>query len=152
MVSVFLRELEYYQGIMFLTTNRVKDIDDAIASRLHLPLKYKSLALEGRRGTWESFLKKAVTRGGPLYYSRKDLGGKRPQQSAGRDFDRLPGGFSCSSIFYQIKNIVSTAHALITRKGNRVTITDLEVAIDAGEDFDCNFRGASQAANIYSYV
>ena len=33
--SVFLRELEYYQGIMFLTTNRVKQIDDAIASRIH---------------------------------------------------------------------------------------------------------------------
>lgn len=39
LVSVFLRELEYYQGIMFLTTNRVKQIDDAIASRIHLPLK-----------------------------------------------------------------------------------------------------------------
>ena len=27
LVSVFLRESEYYQGIMFLTTNRVKQID-----------------------------------------------------------------------------------------------------------------------------
>ena len=34
LVSVFLRELEYYQGIMFLTTNRVKQIDNAIASRI----------------------------------------------------------------------------------------------------------------------
>ena len=58
---------------MFLTANRVKEIDDAIASRIHLPLKYKSLGLDARRGIWESFLKKAVTGGGPLYYSRKDL-------------------------------------------------------------------------------
>lgn len=63
MVSVFLRELEYYQGIMFLTTNRVKQIDDAIASRIHLPLKYKSLGLDARRGIWESFLKRAVIDG-----------------------------------------------------------------------------------------
>jgi hypothetical protein len=35
---VFLRELEYYQGIMFLTTNWVKQIDDAVTSRVHLPL------------------------------------------------------------------------------------------------------------------
>ncbi|KAI4103533.1 MAG: hypothetical protein L6R37_003750 [Teloschistes peruensis] len=33
LVSVFLRTLEYYRGIMILTTNRVKDIDDAIQSR-----------------------------------------------------------------------------------------------------------------------
>ena len=73
MVSVFLRELEYYQGIMFLTTNRVKEIDDAIASRIHLPLKYKSLGLDARIGIWESFLRKAVTDKGGACYSRKDL-------------------------------------------------------------------------------
>ena len=54
LVSVFLRELEYYQGIMFLTTNRVNQIDDAIASRIHLPLKYKSLGLDARRGIWRA--------------------------------------------------------------------------------------------------
>ncbi|KAK5141904.1 hypothetical protein LTR04_002423, partial [Oleoguttula sp. CCFEE 6159] len=31
LVSVFLRELGYYPGIMFLTTNRVQQIDEAIA-------------------------------------------------------------------------------------------------------------------------
>lgn len=73
LVSVFLRELEYYQGIMFLTTNRVNQIDDAIASRIHLPLKYKSLGLDARESIWESFLKKAVTKRGGACYSRKDL-------------------------------------------------------------------------------
>ncbi len=73
LVSVFLREIEYYQGIMFLTTNRVKQIDDAIASRIHLPLKYGSLGLAARRDIWESFLKKAVTKKGGAFYSRKDL-------------------------------------------------------------------------------
>ena len=73
LVSVFLRELEYYQGIMFLTTNRVNQIDDAIASRIHLPLKYKSLGLDARRGIWDNFLKKAVTKKGGACYSRKEL-------------------------------------------------------------------------------
>ena len=73
LVSVFLRELEYYQGVMFLTTNRVKQIDDAIASRIHLPLKYESLGLAARRGIWESFLKKAITRKGGACYNHKDL-------------------------------------------------------------------------------
>ena len=31
LISVFLWELEYYQGIIFLTINLVSQIDDAIA-------------------------------------------------------------------------------------------------------------------------
>ncbi|KAL2673850.1 hypothetical protein Neosp_012294 [[Neocosmospora] mangrovei] len=40
---VFLRILEYYSGILFLTTNRVGAIDDAFRSRLHLTLYYPKL-------------------------------------------------------------------------------------------------------------
>lgn len=42
---VFLRILEYYSGILFLTTNRVGAIDDAFRSRLHLTLYYPKLTL-----------------------------------------------------------------------------------------------------------
>lgn len=40
-VGVFLRVLEYYQGIMFMTTNRVDMVDDAIASRCIARIDYK---------------------------------------------------------------------------------------------------------------
>ncbi|KAK4194935.1 hypothetical protein QBC40DRAFT_317742 [Triangularia verruculosa] len=43
LVSVFLRILEYYSGILFLTTNRVGAIDDAFRSRIHLTLYYRRL-------------------------------------------------------------------------------------------------------------
>jgi hypothetical protein len=46
---------------MFFTTNRVKQIDDAIASRTHFKIKYDILGLDQRRGVWEYFLKKAIT-------------------------------------------------------------------------------------------
>ncbi|KAK4209029.1 hypothetical protein QBC37DRAFT_431008 [Rhypophila decipiens] len=46
LVSVFLRILEYYSGILFLTTNRVGAIDDAFRSRLHLTLYYPRLTLK----------------------------------------------------------------------------------------------------------
>ncbi len=36
LVSVFLRLLEYFQGILFLTTNRVETFDDAFQSRIHI--------------------------------------------------------------------------------------------------------------------
>jgi len=42
-VSVFLRQLEYYKGILFLTTNRVGDMDPAFKSRIHVTLEYAPL-------------------------------------------------------------------------------------------------------------
>ncbi|KAJ4416164.1 hypothetical protein N0V82_006924 [Gnomoniopsis sp. IMI 355080] len=43
MVAVFLRVLEYYAGILFLTTNRIGDFDEAFASRIHMSLHYPAL-------------------------------------------------------------------------------------------------------------
>lgn len=40
---MFLRVLEYYTGILFLTTNRVGDFDEAFASRIHISLEYPPL-------------------------------------------------------------------------------------------------------------
>src|SRR4051794_35099600 len=42
-VLVFLRVLEYYNGILFLTTNRIGKIDPAISSRIHIILHYRRL-------------------------------------------------------------------------------------------------------------
>lgn len=44
--AVFLRVLEYYNGIMFLTTNRAGVLDEAIKSRVHLNLHYDHLTEE----------------------------------------------------------------------------------------------------------
>ncbi|KJR86280.1 uncharacterized protein SPSK_02466 [Sporothrix schenckii 1099-18] len=43
LVAVFLRILEYYTGILFLTTNRIGDLDEAFASRIHMILHYPQL-------------------------------------------------------------------------------------------------------------
>ncbi|TLD20303.1 hypothetical protein PspLS_08720 [Pyricularia sp. CBS 133598] len=43
LVAVFLRVLEYYAGILFLTTNRIGDFDEAFASRIHMSLHYPQL-------------------------------------------------------------------------------------------------------------
>lgn len=40
---MFLRTLEYYAGILFLTTNRVGDFDEAFTSRIHISLYYPPL-------------------------------------------------------------------------------------------------------------
>ncbi|RYP25247.1 hypothetical protein DL765_000128 [Monosporascus sp. GIB2] len=46
LVGVFLRVLEYYSGILFLTTNRVGALDEAFQSRIHLSLCYPHLSLD----------------------------------------------------------------------------------------------------------
>ncbi|EDN94389.1 hypothetical protein SS1G_10262 [Sclerotinia sclerotiorum 1980 UF-70] len=52
-VSAFLRMLEYYSGILFLTTNRVGAIDDAFRSRLHLTLYYPKLTKKQTKQIFE---------------------------------------------------------------------------------------------------
>lgn len=49
MQTVFLRVLEYYAGILFLTTNRIGDFDEAFASRIHVSLYYPPLDLKSTR-------------------------------------------------------------------------------------------------------
>ncbi|KAI7761763.1 hypothetical protein LZL87_004070 [Fusarium oxysporum] len=43
-LTVFLRTLEYYTGILFLTTNRVGTFDEAFTSRIHISLYYPPLS------------------------------------------------------------------------------------------------------------
>ncbi|KAK2729043.1 hypothetical protein CKAH01_10614 [Colletotrichum kahawae] len=46
LVAVFLRIMEYYAGVLFLTTNRVGDFDEAFTSRIHISLYYPDLNKE----------------------------------------------------------------------------------------------------------
>ncbi|OJJ33550.1 hypothetical protein ASPWEDRAFT_116032 [Aspergillus wentii DTO 134E9] len=54
LVSTFLRQLEYYQGIMFLTTNRVKAFDKAFYSRIHVTLHFRELSNGTREEVWRN--------------------------------------------------------------------------------------------------
>lgn len=56
LVSVFLRVLEYYQGILFLTSNRVGTFDEAFRSRIHLSLYYPPLSKETTTKIWKTNL------------------------------------------------------------------------------------------------
>ncbi len=73
LVLVFLHKLEYYQGIILLTTNRVKDFDDTIQSRIHLALRYSPLGVDMRKGIWNIFLQNVITAGGKVDCSDENL-------------------------------------------------------------------------------
>ncbi|KAJ3017480.1 UNVERIFIED_CONTAM: hypothetical protein HDU68_011678 [Siphonaria sp. JEL0065] len=59
LVGIFLRLLEYHQGILFLTTNRVQTFDGAFKSRITLSLKYKELDSDARAKIWATVLDRA---------------------------------------------------------------------------------------------
>ncbi len=55
-VTIFLCLLEYYQGILFLTTNRIEEFDSAFQSRIHLVIEYRELDATRRACVWRNLL------------------------------------------------------------------------------------------------
>ena len=58
LVSIFLRLLEYFQGILFLTTNRVETFDDAFQSRIHIALRYGELSVKAKKSVFKMFIER----------------------------------------------------------------------------------------------
>ena len=73
LVSVFLRKLEYCEGIMFLTINRVDEFDVVILSRIHVMLRYGDLTQDRGRKVWKQFIIRANTSQGGARISNEEL-------------------------------------------------------------------------------
>lgn len=108
-VSIFLRTLEYYEGILFMTTNRVDNIDPAFQSRIHVSLEYPDLTPASRRQVWQNFLAAAAAAatGGTTQ------GGSATTELTDADLDDLS---TLDLNGRQIKNILKTAQLLASRK------------------------------------
>jgi hypothetical protein len=70
---MFLRKLEYYQGILFLTTNQVSHFDITILSQIHLMLKYNDLTKNARGEVWRNYFSWATTSSGDADITAKEL-------------------------------------------------------------------------------
>lgn len=53
-VAEFLRTLEYFSGLLFMTTNRMDDVDDAILSRCIATIKYEVPSREDAVRIWKA--------------------------------------------------------------------------------------------------
>ena len=89
LVSIFLRQLEYYQGILILTTNLLDQCDAAfesahdypllylwlvltyITGRIHFSIPYPDLDFEARKRIWKMFFGKATSGAGK--FSEEDI-------------------------------------------------------------------------------
>lgn len=57
LVSIFLKHLEYFSGVIFLTTNEETGIDEAVKSRV-IFLRYGELSTKSRTNIWKNQLSK----------------------------------------------------------------------------------------------
>jgi len=113
LVSIFLRHLEYYQGILILTTNMVTQCDRAFESRIHFFIHYPDLDFNSRRKIWRIFFNKA----------RQPIGGEIAED----DLDRLALHQLNGR---QIKNTVSSALCLALRANAALRLEHVETVLE----------------------
>ncbi|PFH63395.1 hypothetical protein XA68_12359 [Ophiocordyceps unilateralis] len=120
-VAIFLRTLEYYQGILFLTTNRVRDMDPAFASRVHVSLEYPPLDSNARAAVWRSFLARCVVDG-----KDTSLRGDAAHDVGDDDVDRLSELPLNGRV---IKNVLKAANLLACHRGETLAMGHLRTVL-----------------------
>lgn len=90
LVSIFLRQLEYYQGILILTTNLIAQCDAAFESeyidwvsvdrsslslsgRIHFSIHYPDLIFDSRKAIWKTFIKRSSSSGDHVEFSEDEI-------------------------------------------------------------------------------
>lgn len=101
-VGVFLRTLEYYNGVMFLTTNRGNVVDDAILSRCIARVDYHIPTMEDQKKIWKI---QAENNGVELSDSQINAIVSKHNNLSGRD----------------IKNLMKLAMMVASSAGKKVT-------------------------------
>jgi SpoVK/Ycf46/Vps4 family AAA+-type ATPase len=122
LVSVFLRVLEYYDGILILTTNRIGTFDEAFKSRVQLALHYPMLMEEGRFEVWSNFVESLSDGGENANFD--DIRKKLPVLSR----HALNGR--------QIRNTVNTARQLARYKKETLRYVHINQALRVVDEFE----------------
>lgn len=107
LVSVLLRCLEYYEGIIILTTNRIRSFDVAVQSRMHLAIQYTDLSKEHKVAIYKNLLSKI-----PKRHLHHEL---REEKTLNRCLETLCRKDKING--RQIRNIVASAMALANYRG-----------------------------------
>ncbi|KAI8629481.1 hypothetical protein F5Y19DRAFT_83527 [Xylariaceae sp. FL1651] len=122
MVSVLLRVLEYYDGILILTTNRMRSLDIAVQSRIHLAIKFTELSGDQKINIYNSFLEQLSNKG--LVDNLQDL--NKWVRTDGKRFD-----FNGR----QIRNVLSTALGIALADKRKLQRDDIASVARQTDDF-----------------
>ncbi|KAH0841050.1 putative AAA family ATPase [Fonsecaea pedrosoi] len=129
LVSIFLRLLEYFQGILFLTTNRVETFDAAFVSRIHLSLRFQNLTTKAKRTVWKLFIDRVKNQEGMQVanITEQDYNDLARREVNGR----------------QIKNLVRAAQALAVHEEVPLSMVHIRRVIDVAESFEMDLKGGT---------
>ena len=140
LVSVFLRALEYFEGILILTTNRIDTFDEAFKSRIQLALHYPALEKSDRRRIWR--------------YAFEHLLAVPPASGGINDFtfqrlvDKVDDLAEHELNGRQIHNIVKSALQLARHNRNRLEYKDFEHFIKIVMEFEDYVRKSKRKARL----
>jgi len=127
---VLLRVLEYYDGILILTTNRIKSFDVAVQSRIHLAVLYDELDEGQVKKIWHGFLEQLNEKNTTDKYKIEEWVDKWAYKS------KLNGR--------QIRNIITSAQALARGRNGlnkKLTCEDIETVFEFTERFSRDLEG-----------
>lgn len=129
LVSIFLRELEYFRGIVFLTTNLLVNIDEAFPSRIHIHLLYPPLSETSRAAVWTNFLYRSQRRA----LEGVDLKGTSIDKIAGDTVSLADIGVLARWNFNgrEVKNVVKAAQTWCICKGFEMDLARLETGVQS---------------------
>jgi hypothetical protein len=122
LVAVFLRHMEYFSGIVFLTTNRIHAFDQAMKSRIHLALSYRPPELEMRRLIWTQALK-AI-----------------PKDDLDFDFEAISDLIQEALNGREITNAINTAKTLARFEESALQLKHIQSVLEVRKDFDYTLR------------
>jgi SpoVK/Ycf46/Vps4 family AAA+-type ATPase len=118
MIGIMLKLLEYHQGVMFLTTNRVQEFDPAFYSRISIALRYSALNSTTRESIWRNLLTAAGVEGlDVVALAQHDLNGR------------------------QIKNTIRLAQSLARQEGVPLAPAHVEQCLAVGRQFVSDLAG-----------
>ncbi|KAI0817273.1 P-loop containing nucleoside triphosphate hydrolase protein [Xylaria sp. FL0064] len=123
LVATFLRELEYFSGIVFLTTNRVTSFDEAMKSRIHLALGYTPPLIDVRRQIWLRYLSMV------------------PPKQVAMKVDEVVDQLAAAVLNgREIANAVNTAYTMARFEQQPLALKHLETVLEVRQRFDDNLR------------
>lgn len=131
LVSVFLRLTEYYQGILFLTTNRVETFDEAFQSRIHMGIRYENLQPKARKKIWQHHVGKVeamaerAEKADVKHFSEADFDELSKRNMNGR----------------QIKNTVKTSQSIALAEKSAFSMEHVKRVLEVAEAFEDDMRG-----------
>ena len=138
--TAIFHHLEYFRGIMFLTTNLLSNIDFAFLSRCHIHLRYPPLSIQSRSTLWNNFLSRLDIAPSRSWQHEQAISGQPSGSETGPVTVNLPADGPDLLAKWnlngrEIKNVVKTAHLWCCYQNSELTLAGIEAAIKVTAPF-----------------